>query len=164
MLENRIKEIGEQGINASVDVIRESFSTVADEFGLTKENSPSNGAFLDYGRLFDDYKRGIKMFGLFKNEKQIGFVALEKKDNSLFYLEKLSVLPEHRHKGYGRMLMDFAKGFVAEHGGSEISIGIIYENKRLLSWYESYGFMITGTKQFDHLSFVVCFMKLDIQN
>jgi len=32
-------------LNLSVDVIRNSFCTVADEFGLTVENCPTNAAF-----------------------------------------------------------------------------------------------------------------------
>lgn len=160
MYGGNVREIGISELAISADLIRKSFLTVANEFGLTKENSPINGAFLEYDRLLSEYNRGIKMFGLFEDGEQVGFVALEEKDGGIFYLEKLAVLPEYRHKGYGRMLIDYSKAFVAEHGGKEISIGIIYENKRLLSWYESYGFEVTETKQFEHLPFTVCFMRL----
>ena len=39
--------IAEYQIAASAEIIRQSFKTVADEFGLTKENAATNGAFLD---------------------------------------------------------------------------------------------------------------------
>lgn len=157
-----IREITMPELTGSVDVIRRSFLTVANEFGLTKENSPTNGAFLEYDKLLDDYKRGIKMFGLFADDKQAGFVALEKKDSDLFCLEKLAVLPEYRHRGYGGMLTGHVKKIAAVQGGKEISIGIIHDNKRLLNWYESQGFEVTEIKRFEHLPFTVCFMKLDI--
>jgi len=158
----KIIEIAEPDIIASADIIRRSFATVAVEFGLTKENCPTNGAFLEVDRLLDEYRRGIKMFGLFSDNRQIGFVALERKDTDIFYLEKLAVLPEFRHKRFGERLMDFAKEHVRQAGGKDISIGIIYENKRLLNWYKAFGFVETGTKQLDHLPFTVCFMRLDI--
>ena len=157
-----IVELTKNDIFLSTEIIRNSFKTVADEFGLTKENCPTNGAFLEDGKLMDDYNRGIKMFGFFENTKQVGFMALERNDINAFYLEKLAVSPDYRHKGYGRMLMDYAKDYIKKANGNNISIGVIYENKKLLKWYEAYGFFITGTKQFSHLPFVVCFMRLDL--
>ncbi len=156
-----IREITEKEIASSADIVRRAFQTVAGEFGLTKENAPTNGAFLDDGRLLEEYRRGIKMFGLFADEPQIGFAALEQKDQATFYLEKLAVLPEYRHKGCGEALVRYAVEYVRKMGGKAISIGIIYENKRLLEWYAKLGFIETGTKSFAHLPFSVCFMRLD---
>ena len=156
------REITEKDIPASADIIRRAFKTVADEFSLTRENNPTHGAFIKDEKLFEDYRKDIKMFGLFEEEVQIGFAALESKDGEIFYLEKLAVLPEYRHKGGGRALMDFAVDYAREAGGKEISIGIIYENKRLSEWYRKYGFTETGTKIFPHLPFTVCFMKFDL--
>jgi ribosomal protein S18 acetylase RimI-like enzyme len=99
------------------------------------------------------------MFGLFDNDEQVGFIALEQSDNGTFYLEKLAVLPEHRHKGFGEALTDFIIEYVKNAGGKKISIGIIYENKTLLKWYKQFGFIETGTKNFPHLPFTVCFME-----
>jgi ribosomal protein S18 acetylase RimI-like enzyme len=157
-----IAELNETELAASAEVIRCSFATVASEFGLTRDNCPTNGAFLEDGRICDEYFRGIKMFGLKNGNEQIGFMALEQKDADTFYLEKLSILPEFRHTGYGGMMVGCAKKYVKQAGGNNISIGIIYENKRLLEWYRSLGFIETGTKHFDHLPFTVCFMRLDI--
>ena len=159
----KITEIAENDIVTSANIIRRAFKTVADEFGLTEENAPTNGAFLKDGKLLEEYRKGIKMFGLFEGEIQIGFVALERNDGETFYFEKLAVLPEHRHKSYGRALMDFAAAHVKDAGGKAVSIGIVYENKRLLEWYEKYGFVQTGVKNYGHLPFTVCFMRLDLE-
>lgn len=158
----KIKSITESDITDSADIVRRSFKTVADEFHLTRENAPTNGAFLEDGKLLDEYRRGIKMFGLFEGEAQIGFAAVEQKDRETFYLEKLAVLPEYRCKGYGKALTDCTIQYVKNTGGKFISIGIIYENKPLLEWYKKFGFVETGTNLFPHLPFTVCFMRLDV--
>ena len=157
-----ITEITKKEIQRSAEIIRQSFKTVADKFGLTKENASTNGAFLEDAKLFDEFNKGIKMFGLFDNEIQIGFVALERHNGETFYIERLAVLPEYRHKGGGRHLMDYIKEYVKQAGGKVISIAIIYENKQLLNWYKAYGFEETGTKVFPHLPFTVCFLRLSI--
>ena len=157
-----IKEITEKDIATSGDIVRRAFKTVADEFGLTKENASTNGAFLQDEKLLGEYQKGIKMFGLFESDIQVGFMALEAKDGETFYLEKLAVLPRHRHKGYGKALVDHAAQFVKAANSGVISIGIILENRQLCEWYRELGFVETGTKKFAHLPFTVCFMRLDV--
>ncbi len=157
-----IKEIKDgKDIRQSVQVIQKSFATVADEFGLTLENCPSNAAFIGESNLSEMLEKGILMFGLFDDNRQIGFVALEKSKSreGLYYLEKLAVLPDVRHKGMGRCLMDFSFGFVKKRKGDRISIGIINENTRLKEWYMQYGFEEITVKHFPHLPFTVCMLE-----
>lgn len=161
-MEYCIHEIQQEHFVESAKVIRQSFQTVAEDFGFTVENNPSNGAFITPDKLREDHLREIKMFGLYKDQQQIGFVAIEKKDNQLYYLEKLSVVPQYRHMGYGKHLMNHVKDYVKKAGGAQISIGIINENTKLKKWYERYGFTQTTLKQFDHLTFTVCFMSLTV--
>ena len=155
-----IKKILESDIPSSANIIRQSFKTVADEFGLTMENTPTNGAFLKDAKLFEEYNSGTRMFGLFEGKTQVGFFALKCKDGEVFYLEKLAVLPEYRHNGGGKMMLNYAKEYVKRASGKIISIGIIFENKRLLEWYRLCGFEETGTKVLSKFPFTVCFMKL----
>ena len=108
-----IKEITDvQDMKNSAQIIIDSFKTVAEEFNLTKKNCPTHPSFISFRKLKDSKEKGIKLFGLFENNKQVGFVAIEKASDDLYYLEKLAVLPEHRHKGYGRMLINFVFDFV----------------------------------------------------
>ena len=46
--------------------------------------------------------------------------------------------------------------------GKYISIGIIDENIRLKKWYLNYGFIEKGTRRFEHLPFIVCFMGINL--
>lgn len=77
-------------------------------------------------------------------------------------MNNLSILPEYRHKGYGKELLDVCKNKVKELGGNKITIGIIEENTKLKEWYIAYGFIQTGTRKFGHLPFTVGFMELNV--
>lgn len=158
-----IFEVNREDIPECAEIIRRSFITVAEEMGLTKENAPTNPAFIEDSKLMEGLNAGIKMFGIKNSGRLVGFMALEKNDDTTYYLEKLAVLPEVRHLGYGGRFISYAVDYVKKAGGSNISIGIIYENKRLLKWYMKNGFIETGTKVFPHLPFTVCFMRLDIK-
>jgi len=142
-----------------VRVIRDSFITVANEFNLTKENAPTNPAFIEMETLQAIKQQGIEMYGAYIDNNIIGFVAIEKSSEDLYYIEKLAVLPEYRHKGYGARLIDFVVETVKKAGGKKISIGIINENKVLKDWYIRNGFSVTGIKKFSHLPFNVCFLE-----
>jgi ribosomal protein S18 acetylase RimI-like enzyme len=154
----------DEDIRASVHVIRESFATVAAEFGLTFENCPSNAAFVTEDDLRKMREKGSVLFGLFDAVGQTGFVALRKASDVLFYLEKLAVLPLAGHSGHGKRLVDFSAEYVRKAGGQTISIGIIDENTRLKSWYIDCGFHETEIKRFPHLPFTVCILEKSIKS
>jgi ribosomal protein S18 acetylase RimI-like enzyme len=155
--------VGETNLEISAGILAESFKGVAAEFGLTEENCPTNPAFITRERLEALREKGVRLFGLFNGERQIGFAALEKAGDGVFYLEKLAVLPEHRHKGYGKSLVDFACERAMKEGGNVISIGIMDNHMLLKKWYKTLGFIETGTQQFKHLPFTVCFMEKGLQ-
>ncbi|MHC4435391.1 MAG: GNAT family N-acetyltransferase, partial [Planctomycetota bacterium] len=84
--------------------------------------------------------------------------ALEKAGPEVCYLERLAVLPEHRGKGCGKMLVEHVFDKAAQNGSKRVEIGIISEDTKLRDWYERFGFVLKSTKTFDHLPFVVAFM------
>ena len=145
-------------------ILNESFITVADEFGLTRENSPTNAAFYSNDDLKKQIEKGIEFYKGTNKGKVIGCVAIEKSktEPDTFYVEKLAVLPLFRHKGFGKQLMDFCSDTVKDLGGKTISIALIDSNLQLKGWYEELGFQVTAIKEFEHLPFKVCFMQKDI--
>lgn len=158
-----IRQVGtDTELEKSAAVIRGAFSTVAAEFGITKENCPSHPAFMSADRLRIMKGHGVSLFGLFENSAQIGFVAVGKASGGLYFIEKLAVLPEHRRNGLGKRLMDYALDHVKQEGGNKLSIGIIDEHRVLKAWYADYGFVETGVRRFEHLPFAVCFMEKQI--
>jgi len=142
-----------------VNVIRDSFITVANDFNITRENAPTNAAFIEMKNLEAMKQKGVDMYGAYIDESLIGFVAIEKSNEDLYFMEKLAVLPLYRHNGYGSRLIDFVVETVKEAGGKKISIGIINENNVLKDWYMKNGFSETGIKKFPHLPFSVCFLE-----
>jgi diamine N-acetyltransferase len=155
-----IREIAnENEMENSVKVIADSFQTVAVEFNLTKDNCPTHPSFVTMKHLNEMKRKGLKLFGLFEGDSQVGFAALEKKKRKVYNLEKLAVLPEYRHKGYGGKLIEFAEGYVKNAEGEKLSIGIINEHTVLKKWYETKGFQETSVVKFEQLPFTVCFME-----
>ena len=115
-------------------VIREANRTVARDLNLTKENAPTNPAFITYEALEGSMNKGLAMYGFYEDKKLVGCVGIEdpKKDDT-FYIERLAVLPLYRHNGIGRRLMDFAFEKIKSYNGKTVSIRIIDENNTVLS-------------------------------
>ena len=149
-------------LEASLKVIQESFQTVADQFGFTRENCPAHTAFLKIGELHEMKRRGLTLFGLFLKEEQVGFIAVERNPSGVFWIEKLAVLPSQRHGGYGRRLVGHAIDFITQEGGSKVGLGMIDEHKILKEWYKGLGFVETSTRVFAHLPFTVCMMEKEL--
>jgi ribosomal protein S18 acetylase RimI-like enzyme len=146
-------------LQESLRIIHDSFITVANDLGLTPENAPTNPAFLAFEKLKEAADKEVLFFGLFNNSCQVGLVALEKGNDTTYYMERLAVLPEFRHQGFGVKLIDFVFEYVKSLGGQKVSIAIIDENQVLKQWYLKYGFTSTEVKHYPHLPFTVCFME-----
>lgn len=151
-------------LDSCLSLIRQSFLTVAEEFGITPENGPTNPAFLGRDRFLEHLDKDVVLFGLFENYTLAGCIAVEAApaEEDVFYLERLAVLPDYRHRGYGRLLLDRAFSYARSRGGRAVSIAIIDEHIVLRKWYEDFGFTISGRKDFPHLPFNVCFMRMTV--
>ena len=156
-----IKEVSAQDIPECVNVIKESFITVANEFGITKTNAPGFTAFSMaedklQKQLLEEHRT---MYALYDNEIIVGYYSLLVQDNNECELNNLCILPSYRHKGAGKELLlnafEIAKGL----GCNKINIGIVEENKTLRKWYETFGFVHIGTKKFDFFPFTCGYME-----
>lgn len=159
-----IKKVNYEQLPECLKVIHNSFATVAEEFGLTKENCPKHTSFIPLYFLESQMDWGWDMYGLFDGEKIIGYMSVSKEDDGVFELHNLAVLPEYRHHGFGDMLIEHAKSTVKVFEGSKIKIGIIDESKILKNWYISKGFKYIGNKKFDHLPFTSGYLEWENQN
>lgn len=158
----KIRPAAHSELESCAAVIRESFKTVADEFGLTEQNCSGHPSFIKAEKLEKQYNDGCFCFCYFAGGRIAGYVSLCKSKDAVFELNNLAVLPEYRHRGAGRELLDFCAEKVRQLGGKKITLSIIEENTKLENWYEAYGFTHTGTKKFRHLPFTVGFMELDV--
>ena len=96
-----ITQLAPDDIPAAAEVIRQAFTTVAEAFDLTEENCPTNGAFLRDAALAEEQERGTVLYGLSDEDGLSGCMALKRKDEATFSLEKLAVAPWSRNRGYG---------------------------------------------------------------
>jgi N-acetylglutamate synthase-like GNAT family acetyltransferase len=159
-----IRDANEADIDTLVSLLRNSFSDVAERFGLTIENCPKNLAFCTQERIKSDFERGLRYFILDKEGQPCGCVAIEKANSEVCYLQRLAVLPQYRRKGYGKALVNHIFDQAVKNSAKKVEIGIISEDTKLTNWYKKFGFVQKGTKKFDHLPFIVAFMSAEIDN
>ncbi|HEY8421246.1 MAG TPA: GNAT family N-acetyltransferase [Thermoclostridium sp.] len=155
----QIRQIKITELQDCIKVINESFATVAREFNLTEQNCPRHPSFMKIDTLQQRYADGYQMYGLYEQDKLVGYVSISVDDNNAAELHNLAVLPGYRHKGYGKSLLDFCEKKAKEMGCNKIKIDIIEENKVLKDWYLKNGFVHLFTKIFNHLPFTVGFME-----
>lgn len=157
-----VKVNSHEQLETCLNIIHESFKTVADEFNLTRDNCPSHTAFISLEKLQAQYAEGRAMFLYEKGGEKVGYFSI-KKSESTAELDNLAVLPSYRHFGIGKEMIGFAKKYANEHlHANKLTIGIIEENAVLKKWYEGLGFIHTGTKTFPHLPFTVGFMEISL--
>lgn len=140
-------------------VIRESFATVADELGLTAQNCPSHPAFTTDEHVHDLANQGLRFYVLRRGETLAGVVGVRQLNDEAWSVEKLAVLPSHRHAGFGRKLMDHALNVIVEAGGKRAAIAVVDENETLKKWYIAQDFRVTEIRRYEHLPFSVCYME-----
>ena len=159
-----IKKIHEKDIAECVNVIKESFITVADELGYTVDNAPRFTAFATTeDRLLYQLKNEHRpMFAYYDDGKIIGYYSLALQDNNECELSNLCVLPQYRHKHIGAKLLEDAYIKSKEMGCKKMNIGIVEENTILRKWYEDNGFAHIGTKKFNFFPFTCGYMERNL--
>ncbi len=162
--EDYIREMEMEEIPECVNVIRTAFKTVADELGFTRENAPRFTAFAtDDTRLQYQFLVEHKPMYVYLHEgKIVGYYSLAMLDNGSVELNNLSVLPEFRHLGIGEKLVKDAIEKAKSFDKEKMELGIVEENKKLRMWYESLGFIHTGTKKFDFFPFTCGYMEMKL--
>lgn len=159
-----IREVGEKDIAECVNVIRDSFLTVANEFGFTAENAPRFTAFATTDdrlkwHMFGEHR---PMYAFYDKDSIVGYYSLLLQENNECELNNLCVIPAYRYKGIGEELLKHAFNKAKELNRNIINIGIVEENKVLRKWYESFGFVHTGTKKFEFFPFTCGYMQKHI--
>ncbi|MBQ2904234.1 MAG: GNAT family N-acetyltransferase [Clostridia bacterium] len=129
---------------------------------MTENNCPSYTAFMTIDKLEKQFDDSRPMFLFYQEDIPVGYFSLTKCNDGEWELNNLAVLPEFRHSGIGKALIDYAVARVKNYDGNKISIGIIEENTKLKEWYLKLGFKHISTRKFEHLPFTVGFMELEV--
>ena len=165
-----IRQINKDELPLCLNFIHLCFSTVAEKFGLTRENCPGHNAFMPMEKLENFWNWGFIMYGLFEPNQNgenelVGYFSLskdpEKKDT--WMLHNLCVKPELRKQGYGKKLLDSAKEKVRKLGGKILFLDFINDYTELKEWYLKNGFEFKGTVKYEHLPFTVGYAECKLK-
>ncbi len=159
-----IREATREDIPTCVNLIRSSFMTVADEFGITKENAPRFTAFaISEDRLYWHMNEEHRpMYVAEEDGVLCGYYSLLIQENGECELNNLAVLPQYRHRGIGKQLLEHSCSVAKSLGCCTINIGIVEENKTLRAWYEQSGAVHVGIKKFDFFPFTCGYLKREL--
>ena len=149
-----------------VRVIRNSFQTVADEFGFTVENAPRFTAFATTEeRLAWQMDSEHRLMYLDEEGGTVcGYYSLKLNGDGTCELGNLSVLPEYRHRGIGGALLKHSMETATAQNCGEMKLSIVEENTVLRKWYERNGAVHTGTEKFDFFPFTCGYMTIGLEN
>ncbi len=159
-----IRKIVKNDISICIKLIKDSFSTVAKEFGITEDNAPSYVAFATTEeKLLEQYNNGRLMF-VYENESGqiIGYYSLAHISDTECELNNLCVTPDFRHNGVGKALFEHALQTAKENGFKLMTFSIVEENTQLKEWYKKLGAEHIGTRKFDFFPFTCGYMRKDI--
>lgn len=149
-----------KNVDLLLKVINSSFLTVATEFKITKENTPTHPAFMDADTFLSGLSgKYVEFYGFEKDDLLIGTIAVTRNQEGVYWIERLVVLPEYRHLGIGSRLMKHGLERIKTLGGTRCLIAIVNENAVLKEWYKKIGFVEKEIKKYDHLPFLVCYME-----
>ncbi len=157
-----IREASTSDISLLTTLIRDSFRDVAARFNLTLENCPTHPSNCATEWVESALKKGVRYYVLERENVPCACAALEQAQPSVFYLERLSVLPQFRRNGFGKRLVDHALNEAKKLGAHRVEIGIISHQTELKEWYKKLGFSIKKESRFERLPFVVAFMSKEL--
>ena len=141
------------------ETIRTSFQDVAERFGLTPENAPSDPSNCTADWIRKDMEHGVTYFAIENRNHVVGCVAVELANPEVCYLERLAVLPDQRRHGFGKALAKHVLLEAKRLGVDYVSLGIIAEQTELKNWYEELGFVEGESREFPDLPFCVTFLS-----
>jgi ribosomal protein S18 acetylase RimI-like enzyme len=140
-------------------LVNRAFYTVALQFGFTKEEVPSFPAFIDSSVIAGQMAGGLEIFGFKRGMDFIGCIGCGCRDDGIYIIERLAVLPEFRHMGIGEKLMKHAENVVREKQGNKSEVALVADNKILKNWYKKLGYEEIRIEEYVQLPFKVCVMQ-----
>ncbi len=91
-----------------------------------------------------------------------GYYSLLIQENGECELNNLAVLPQYRHRGIGKQLLEHSYTTAKNLGCYTMNIGIVEENTVLRKWYEENGAIHIGTQKFDFFPFTCGYLKKEL--
>lgn len=159
----RIREASLDEAEILARIVSEANRDVAVRFGLDAGNCPKHPSSCTAEWIKADLLRGERYFVLEDGAVPVACVAYETPSAEVAYLNRLSVLPGWRRRGYGERLVAHVVALARAATIPLISIGVIGEHEELQRWYRRQGFVDGETKRFPHLPFSVKYMSYAVR-
>jgi GNAT superfamily N-acetyltransferase len=140
------------------NILNNSFITVANEYGYTKENAPTFPAFIGNDIIEKQINGGLKMYVYNVENQNIGCIGYSFYKDKIYIIERLAVLPKYRHNNVGRELMEYIENKIKDMGGEISEIHIVNNNTKLKEWYKTLGYKEIRTEEYRQLPFKVGIM------
>ena len=154
----KIREANAKDAKLIASIISESNKDVAVTFNLNQDNNPKHPSFCSSDWIEADFERGEEYFLYEDRAYSVACVAFENPRLGVGYLNRLSVLSEHRRQGIGEALVQHVIQYAKTKKITRVSIGIIAEHHKLKNWYLKLGFVEGNIKTFPHLPFDVQYL------
>ncbi len=138
-MDKMVRKIDNSELNNCLNVIQTSYKDRNKRLGFDENEGHAK---ITVDELKEMHKNNIEMYSYKINDKIVGFISF-RIEESYVKIKDLVVLPEHQKKGIGTILVEFAKKYLENNNKTILKLGMIYENKELLKWYQKQGFVIT---------------------
>ena len=145
------------------DILNKAFITVAQHFNFTKENAPTFPAFINSDRIEGFLQKGLKMYGYKNNDLIVGCAGYSYYKDQIYFIERLATLPEYRHLGIGKRLMNFIENKIVEIGGKIAEIHVVDKNIVLREWYKKMNYFEIRMDKIKTLPFNSCVMVKELK-
>lgn len=101
----------------------------------------------DWKKIKDTYNKGIEHFyKIIIDDKEIGFIILEKLDNNPYYIDYFAIYDEYQDKGYGSKSIKYLLDNIIKDNGLIAEIETVDESNiitvRRLEFYKKLGFIL----------------------
>ncbi len=159
----KIVQLTQSQLLGYLSVIRQSFHTVAETYGLPEENCVASGSFIKMDQLMGDFRRGVKLFGCLCDGVSAGYMQLEMTEPGKYTLDKVAVLPEYRGQGIGAQMLQYATAFACKHGGQTLTVSVFAADRSLIEWYRQHGFVLRDVITKNNLPLEVACLEKDLR-
>ena len=99
--------------------------------------------FQSVGAMRDQINNGYQYFLINFNEKAVGYLSFERRENALF-LSKIYLLKKERGKGIGRKAMEFVMSVAKGFNCAKVALTVNRFNQNSIKAYKSAGFEKKG--------------------
>ena len=144
------------------DILNRAFLTVAQQFNFTKENAPTFPAYIAPDRIDIFLNKGLKMYGYKIDNNIISCAGYSNYKENIYFIERLATLPEYRHLGVGKKLMEYLEKKIKDIGGKIVEIHVVDKNIILREWYKKLNYVEIRIDEIKTLPFNSCVMNKEL--